>query len=188
MNFKLFNHRLGNVLKQRNFLLVLAMALLCLSFLLSFALIFKEEKVIMVPTELRQEVWLQGKQVSAAYLEEMGILYADLLLEQTPAGSAFRRDIILRNSTASGYGALKVKLLEEEKRLKKENFSTSFQPKSIKVERSKMAVEITGDLLRYVVDKRISQSRDTYRIEFEYHRGRLLIKTFQLIKSDRNEK
>ena len=41
--------------------------------------------------------------------------------------------------------------------------------------------------MRYVSKKLISQSRDEYRFEFEYKHGRLLIKSFQLLGSDKHE-
>ena len=187
MNVKLFNNRLGSLLQQRNFLVSMVAILIGLNLIQSLALLFREDKVVVVPADLRQEIWVKGNKVSMTYLEEMGILFADLILETTPKGAAFRRDVILRNSSASGYGSLRLKLLEEEKRLKKMNLSTSFQANSVKVDQNKLAVEIKGHLLRYVGEKRISQSLDVYRFEFEFHRGRLLIKSFKLIKSDKNE-
>jgi len=187
MNVNLFNNRLGNLLQQRNFLVSLVVLLIFLNFIQSLSLLFSDEKVVVVPADLRQEIWMKGNKVSLSYLEEMGVLFADLILETTPKGAAYRRDIILRNASASGYGALKQKLFEDEKRLKKMNLSTSFQPNSVKVDQNKRSVEIQGDLMRYVGEKRISQSRDVYRFEFEFHRGRLLIKSFKLIKSDKNE-
>ena len=42
-----------------------------------------------------------------------------------------------------------------------------------------------GDLMEYVGDKRISQGRETYRIQFENRSGRLLIEGFHVVKSDR---
>ena len=187
MNVKLFNSRLGSLLQQRNFLVSLVAILIGLNLIQAVSLVFTDDKSIVVPADLRQEVWMKGNKVSTTYLEEMGIVYADLILEVTPKGAVYRRDVILRNSSASRHGSLKQKLVEEEKRLKKRNLSTSFQANSVKVDQNKLSVEIKGDLVRYVGEKKISRSRDVYRFEFEFHRGRLLIKSFKLIKSDKNE-
>lgn len=187
MNIKLFNHRLGNLLKQRNALAALTGVALLLNLIQASALLLRDETVVVVPADLRQEVWMKGTKVSKSYLEEMAILYADLILETTPKGAAYRREIILRNASPKGYGALKQKLLEEEKRLKKQNLSTSFQANRITVNATKLMVEVHGDLIRYVGQKPVSRSRDVYQFTFELHRGRLLITSFKLIKSDKNE-
>lgn len=187
MKFNLMNARLGNLLQQRNALLTMSAGLLALNFVQAFLVMGKDERVVIVPPDVRQEFWVQKNKVSASYLEEMAILYADLILENTPSGAAFRRDIVLRNAASSGFGSLKTKLLEDEKRLKKEHLSTSFQANKVRVDPKNMRVEIKGDLMRYVGNKRISQSRDVYEFTFEYHRGRLLIQSFKLVKSDKND-
>lgn len=187
MKATLFKSRLGTLLQQRNLLVTLTTGLLALNFVQSFLVLGKDDRVVIVPPDIHREFWVQKNKVSASYLEEMAIVYADLILENTPSGAAFRRDIVLRNTASSGFGALKSKLLEDEKRLKKEHLSTSFQANHIKVDPQKMHVEIRGDLMRYVGYKRISQSRDVYKFEFEYHHGRLLIKSFRLVKSDKND-
>ena len=187
MRLSLMNARLGHILHQRNALLTLSFGLLALNILQAFLVLGKDERVVVVPPDVRQEFWVQKHTVSASYLEEMAIVYADLILENTPSGAAFRRDIILRHAASSGFGALKAKLLADEKRFKKEHLSTSFQANKVIVDPKKLRVEVQGDLVRYVGNKRISQSRDVYEFIFTYHRGRLLIQSFQLLKSNKNE-
>src|SRR5690606_39174428 len=108
----------------------------------------------------------------------------NLILESSPESAAYKRDIILRNTVSEGYGPLKTKLLEDEARLKKEHLTTSFQANSIKVDPENLLVELTGVLLHFVGEKRVTQTRDTYQFEFIYRHGRLLIKAFKLVTSD----
>jgi|JI6StandDraft_1071083.scaffolds.fasta_scaffold80638_3 conjugal transfer pilus assembly protein TraE len=187
MKVKLFHHRMTDLLGQRNSLLFVGAGLLALNFTQALFTFSKSERIVVVPADVRQEFWVEKNQVSASYLEEMAIVFTDLILENSPKGAAYRRDIILRHTAASGFGALKSQLLEDEARLKKEHLSTSFHANSIKVNPGALAVEIKGDLMRYVGDKRISQSRDVYELVFEYHRGQLLLKSFKLIGSDKND-
>jgi conjugal transfer pilus assembly protein TraE len=114
----------------------------------------------------------------------MALVYASLMLDCTPESAAYKRDIILRHTAPESHGLLKRRLLEEEQRLKKEHVTTSFQPNAIKVNSAHLTVDVTGDLLRFVGEKRISQSRDIYQFQFEYKAGRLSIKAFELINSD----
>ncbi|HUX80186.1 MAG TPA: type IV conjugative transfer system protein TraE [Alphaproteobacteria bacterium] len=184
MKLRLLNNRLGDLLHQRNLILALGLGLLGLNFTQALFTLFHSERIVVVPPDLKQEIWLEKNRVSASYLEEMALVFADLILESSPASAAYKRDIILRNTVSEGYGPLKTQLLRDEDQLKKDHVTTSFQPNAIKVDAHKLTVELTGDLLRFVGEKRISQSRDRYQFQFEYRVGRLLIKSFELISSN----
>lgn len=187
MNLRLLNGRLHHLLQQRNLLLSLAAALLLINFTQSLFTLFHRERIIIVPPDVRREFWIEKNKVSASYLEEMGLFFANLILESSPESAAYKRDIILRNTAAGGYGLLKAQLLRDEEQLKKEHVTTSFQASSITVNPDKLIVNLTGDLLRFVGEKRISQSRDTYQFQFDYQHSRLLIKSFNLLKTDQKE-
>ena len=184
MKIRLLKSRLGDLLQQRNLLLSLVVGLLIINFTQALFTLFRSERIIVVPPDINQEFWLEQNKVSPVYLEEMALFFADLILESSPSSAAYKREIILRHTISSGYGPLKIRLLEDEKRLKKEHVTTSFQANSVKVNPSKLNVELTGDLHRFVGEKRISQSRDTYQFKFDYRHGRLQIKSFKLIASD----
>lgn len=187
MKLRLSNGRLGDLLHQRNLLLSLVTVLLMINGIQALFTLFRDERVIVVPPDLNQKVWLEKNKVSASYLEEMALVFASLILESSPESAAYKRDIILRNAASESYGALKGTLLRDEKRLKKEHVTTSFQANALKVDPHNLKVDLTGDLLRFVGEKRISQSRDTYQFQFDYKAGRLLIKSFKLISTDHEE-
>lgn len=185
MKLRLLNTRLGDLLQQRNLLLTLVTILLLINFTQALFTLLRNERILVVPPDIHQEFWMEKNQVSPSYLEEMALFFAALILESSPESAAYKREIILRHATTNGYGPLKIRLLEDETRLKKEHVTTSFQSNAIKVMPHSLSVEITGDLLCFVGEKRISQSRDTYQFQFEYKSGRLLIRSFKLIASDK---
>jgi len=186
MRYRLLYGRMDHILHQRNALFALVVTLLGLNIIQAFTTFFKSERVVVMPPSVSREFWVEKGRVSPAYLEEMALFFAGFILEMSPESTAYKREIILRNTVSEGYGALKTKLLDDERRLKKERVVTSFQPNAVKVSPNTMAVEVTGDLLRFVGEKRISQSRDTYAFTFIYRNARLLIKSFQLIRSDKD--
>lgn len=186
MKLSLLYGRLDHLMHQRNALSALVAGLLSLNLLQAFVTVFREERIVVVPPDTKREFWLTQNRVSASYLEEMALFFAPLMLEVSPESAAYKRDIILRYTVSESYGALKAKLLEDEKRLQKEHVTTSFQLSAVKVRSREMQVEVTGDLSRFIGERRISQSRDTYRFTFVYRMGRLLIQSFQLIKSDQD--
>lgn len=187
MKIQLLNNRLSDLRQKRNAYLLFASLLLLSNLLLAVLAFFRDERVVIAPPQVSQTYWVESSRVSASYLEEMGLFYGFLLLDTSPANASYKRDMILKETVPHAYGALKAKLVEEENRIKKENVSTSFQANEVKVNPNTLSVELTGDLVSYVGDKRVSQSRDTYEFKFLYQYGSLLIESFQLIRSDKNE-
>ena len=72
------------------------------------------------------------------------------------------------------------KLLEDEQRLKANNLSTRFCPSGTAIFPDQLTVEVTGTLIGYVGDKKISQEQETYQIQFQNNSGRLLVAAFAL--------
>jgi conjugal transfer pilus assembly protein TraE len=186
MKIRLLIGRLDSLTHQRQALLTLVAFLLAIALTQALVLLLRGERVVVVPPEVTRRFWVSNTRVSAAYLEEMALFFGSLFLDVTPSSAAYKRDLILRHVVPESYGALKTKLLEDERRLKKDHVITSFQAVVLKVDASKGTVELTGDLLRFVGEKRISQSRDTYRLQLVYNVPHLLIQSFQLIRSDKN--
>jgi conjugal transfer pilus assembly protein TraE len=188
MDFTLNQHRLSALKFQRNVLAGGCMALLVINGVQSLCLFFRHERVIITPPQLTQGFWVEGNRFSPQYLEEMALHYAHFFLDVTEKNILYQGDILLRYVTPEAYGTVKAKLLEDEKRLKKNNLSTRFSPSDVVISPDQLKVDITGDLMSYVGDKKISQTRESYRFMFQNQSGRLLIAAFTLLKSDRNPK
>jgi conjugal transfer pilus assembly protein TraE len=170
---------LGVLLKQRNIFITAAAILLACNLLLSLSTFWRTEKVIVVPPEVKQSFWVEGGKISNSYLEEMTLFFAHLILDASPITASYQRDVLLRYATPESYGTLKTQLLEDEKRLIKDNLSISFRPASVVVDNAKLEAQITGDIIGYVGSQRISQTRETYKICYQYVQGKLLILSFQ---------
>lgn len=183
----LHKSRLGTLWQQRNLMTGLALVLLGLNALQVIHPLFRADRVVLVPFDLKREVWVERNRISASYLEEMALMFAGLILENSPGSAPYKRDIVLRHTDPRTYSTLKGQLLEEADRLKRDHVTTSFQATDVRVKPESLHVELTGDLTRFVGEKRISQSRDTYAFSFDYRYGHLLIQTFQLIRSDDHE-
>lgn len=186
MDFHLNQNRLSDLKFQRNVLAGVCVALLGINAAQSLCLFFRHDRIIVTPPQLTQGFWVEGKRFSPQYLEEMALHYAHFFLDVTEKNILYQGDILLRYVTPDAYGTFKAKLLEDEKRLKKNNLSTRFSPSDVSISPDQLTVDLTGELMSYVGDKKISQVRETYQIKFQNQSGRLLIAAFTLLKSDRN--
>lgn len=186
MEFHLHQNRLRDLKFQRNTAAGLCVILLSTNVIQSIGVLFRHERVIITPLQLSQGFWVEGNRFSPQYLEEMALHYAHFLLDVTEKTILYQGEIILRYVVPESYGTFKAKLFEDEKHLKTNQLSTRFAPSDVVISPEKLTVNISGDLLSYVGDKKISQARETYQFQFHNQSGRLLIKAFTLVKSDKN--
>jgi len=185
MDFQLNQNRLRDFKIQRNSIAGVCAILLTINAVQSLCLFFRHERVIITPPQLTQGFWVEGNQFSPQYLEEMALHYGHFILDVTEKNILYQGEILLRYVVPEAYGFFKAKLLEDEKNLKKNSLSTRFYAVESKVSPEDLTVELTGDLMSYVADKRISNVRETYQIQFENQSGKLLIKGFSLVKTER---
>ena len=187
MNLRFQKANLSRVQWQRNALGVLSAGLLFVVVLETILLFFKDTKTILLPAESKQGYWVEGNKFSASYLEEQGLYFTHLLLDVSPANILDQGEILLRYVDSKAYGEFKAKLLQEEQRLKRDSLSLNFIAVEAQVFPKDLALEIIGDLNGYVAGKKISTHRETYRVEFSSHKGRLFLKSFTVIKTDQED-
>lgn len=187
MKFTLYQKRIGNLSIQRNALLGLNCGLFTITLLLIVLLFFKNEKTIISPPELKQSYWVEGNRFSPSYLEEMALYFTHLLLDVTESNIMPQGEILLRYISPDSYGHFKAKIIQDEKKLKKEQLSLHFLAQDIHVFPSTLTAEVGGDLISYVGSQRVSSVRETYRIVFKQKLGRLFLESFQIVKSEKEQ-
>jgi conjugal transfer pilus assembly protein TraE len=183
MKFILFKKRLGHLSVQRNTLAGLTAILLLVVLLQVVLLFFKNERIIISPPELNQSYWIEGKRFSQSYLEEMALLFTHLLLDVTEESVIPQGEVILRYVRPEYYGTFKAKLLDDEKRLKKQQLSLNFRPKNFGFPKP-LVIDIQGILTSYVASQKVSQVQETYRLRFSQKSGRLFLDSFEVIQSE----
>jgi conjugal transfer pilus assembly protein TraE len=169
---------------QRNALGILSAGLLLVVILQMILLFFKDTKIIVHPPETRQEYWIEGNKFSPSYLEEQASYFAHLLLDITKDNLMYQGDILMRYVDPRAHGDFRMRMMEDQIRLKRDDLSLIFVPVTCEVFPESLAVEITGDLNGYVASKRISTHRETYRVQFSNIKGRLFLQSFKVLKTD----
>ena len=184
MKYVLHQKRKSGMQFQRNSMLGLSACLLLVVILQSLFLFFRHEKIILMPPELKQSFWVEGNTFSPTYLEEQGLYVAHLLLDVSEANILYQGEVVLRYTDPSHHSTFKAKILEDQKRLKKDNLALTFVPIECEVFPDSLTVEITGDLNGYVGSKKVTSHRETYRVSFDAKQARLFLKDFQTLKTD----
>lgn len=170
---------ISKVVVQRNAFLLFGVGMLISNFVLVLCVLYKTEKIILVPPQINKTFWLRGGEVSESYIEEMSVFLVDLLLDQTPANSSYKREMLLKYVDSSRFNEMQNKLMEQENYINENDISTDFNSVTITVDAEKKISKIDGDLITYVADKKISSERVSYLLGFEMVGGKLFLSNFE---------
>lgn len=186
MKLNLYHSKLADTFRQRNNLMLIAMLLLVTVSLQAFVIFYLSgrERVILVPPQLEQSVWIEGNKVSRSYLEQMTLFFSSLALNITPDNAGFKHQRLLQFIDPSVYGALKAKLAQEADVLKRRNLSTVFQPISLAINEDQAMVDIEGDFVTLIGQTETSSIRRTYRTQFLNRQGQWFVSEFKELNNE----
>lgn len=182
MNAAILQQNLSKLLKQRNHTVMLLIAMLVANIVLGLALLTSSERVVIVPSNIKQKFWVATNKVSSAYVEEMAIFLINQLLDVSAASANYQRELILRHVAPEYYNVLNKRLQKEAEYYKEEQVATAFKPVEIDIDESSTSATITGDLISFVGTKRVSQQRDSYALKFRLKNNELLLTSFELLE------
>lgn len=188
MKFKIAQNRMKDYESQRDKLLVLSISLLFVVMLETLCLLLKNERIIILPPEVKREFWAQGNRFSPEYLEEQAAYMASLALNVNQESYAYNTEILMRYADVNTYSYLREKFEKYQKLLKQNNASTRFDIKKVRVVPNRNKVYLTGIMNNFVGTKCINTTRENYAVEFKIQRGRLFLKDFKLIEEETNVK
>jgi conjugal transfer pilus assembly protein TraE len=183
MNKKIEHYRISYLLSQRNILGAVSALLLGIVTLQAIFLFFRNERIIISPPELHQSYWVEGNRFSEGYLEEMAAFYAHLLLDVSADTLLYQGEVALRAVDADSYSRIRTKLFADEKKLKKENVTSRFEPKKAIVSRDALEVQLKGTMTQFVSGKQVTSFEETFIIRFSAYKGKLFIKDFALMET-----
>jgi len=160
---------------QRNAFLTLSLFLSIAITVLAFLLLWKKERVVILPAALKSEIWIEGENFSPSFLEQYTEFVSNLVLNKTPASAPLKRATILKLTDPVFYDTFKKKLLEEEVSLMAQGASYSFFPVQITVNAEELTGRVVGDRATYVNGKKISENRESYLFGFRSNGSGLLL-------------
>lgn len=175
MNAEIHKVSLRSLTFQRNVFLAISGVLSISLMVFSSFLFLKSERVVIVPPVIEKEFWLDANNVSATYLEQFGYFIGQLILTKSSQSASSQRATILRHTSPSFSNVLGKKLIEEERKLEKEQASYVFFPTNIYTNIESKKVVITGNRTTYVSDKIVSNAEEKYVLSFAFNGSRLLL-------------
>jgi type IV conjugative transfer system protein TraE len=187
MKYLFARKRALNFEYQRNAMLGLSAVLLATVLLQSICLLFRNEKTIILPPEVRREFWVEGNRFSPEYLEEQAVYMAHLALDADKATFPYQTEILLRYADVGACAHLRERFEKRLKRLDRNNASAKFDVSEVTVYPEKNSATVSGNFMRFVGTKQTAAQRRSYRIDFTVRRGRLLLKDIQKVGGNEDE-
>ncbi len=176
------SHAVFRMTKQRNFLgLALIFSLLTL-FLLSYKLVGKTTKVVVVPSNITRTYEIDHT-VNRAYLEDMGKDIVWSMLNISKNSTDYSLTNLLKFTSAEANDKIKRYYLRSLAIIKRRSAITNFDIKRIWASEKTLSTYIEGNLFTYMGNKLISTNTQIYRISFKYEANKLLMTNFVQIKA-----
>ena len=155
------------LLKQRNMLAVICLALIGLVMVLVMLFASKDREIVLQPV-LTRPLAISSNGVTADYLEMVTRDTAIIALNRSPEALEYWMSQVLRIVHPSAYGRVKASLLKVVTEQKGSDVAQAFSMTGMTVDPKRLTSDVSGVLTVFVGKKVISSTRRTYRFRWSY--------------------
>ena len=183
---ELAHGRAQALLKQRNMLAVICLALIGLVIVLVMLFASKDREIVLQPV-LTRPLTISSNGVTADYLEMVTRDTALMTLNRSPENLDYWMDSILAIATPEAHGSLKRDLMKILNEQRGSSISQYFTLAGMKVDTEKLTSEVTGTLHTVVGSKSVTAEPKTFRFYWAYRGLTLQLKGFGMVtKADKD--
>ena len=158
---------------QRNYLAMIAALAGATCVGLTVHIIQTEQRVVLVPSALHQQVVVGTSQVDPEYVAAVGRDIAMVLMNRSPGTTDYINDVILRYAHPAHHGELRRQLFEIHQDAKARSVVSYFQPSNQVVDAPNLSVRFTGLAITMIGDKQVGRHEATIKLGFALDTGRL---------------
>lgn len=171
------------LLKQRNWLALLAAGLAAFIVVLFGVIASKDREVVLQPV-LSRPMTISSSSVAPDYLEAVTRDTAYLILNRSPDGLNYWMDNILKLVAPEFYGTIKTQLVKTVKEQSNTDIAQSFTMTGMTVDTKQLKSEVTGEIRTFVGDKLISTEKKTFQFSWKYSGVSLSLTGFGSVVAD----
>jgi conjugal transfer pilus assembly protein TraE len=143
------------------------------------------DRVTFLPPQIEKGFWIEADQVSRDYLDQMALFVLQLAFNVTPASVDFQNAALLKYAAPEAHGALEKAGRLSAERIKRDQISTLFSPRSVLHDRANgLRVAIQGELTTFVTDKASPPRAMTVLVAFRYDGGRTVVTSLKETSQD----
>lgn len=180
MDIDLAHDKSQSVLRQRNGLALLSLALGVVAVGSVFSAARKDREIVLVPT-LRTPLTLTSAKVSPDYLEMVTRDVAMVTLNRSPQSLTYWMDSILEVTDDQARGEVKKALMKVVAEQQGSQITQFFTPDAMHVAPDKLTSTVGGTLHTVVASKEVTSEHRTFRFTWTYNGVSLKLKGFGMI-------
>jgi conjugal transfer pilus assembly protein TraE len=141
----------------------------------------RQERIVLVPAGIHEEAksWISRTSASPDYLEQMTLYLLPLVTNFHPRTLDAQFALFLRYVAPDQYGAVKVQLLSQAERVRRNEFAQVFYVQQVEIKEG--TARATGILQRFVGKTKTSEEIATYEITYEIRYGRPVVVGIHLV-------
>jgi conjugal transfer pilus assembly protein TraE len=130
----------------------------------------------LTPPEINKSFWIDGKNLSAEWLEQMGEYVIVKFASATPSSIDAQNAQLLKMVHPSVHGELSVRWKAAASKLKLDAISRHFFPRDLLIDEQKRAVAIVGYTETWIADKKVpAPETKAYLVRFDFLGGHTTI-------------
>jgi conjugal transfer pilus assembly protein TraE len=180
MDINLAHDKSQRVLRQRNGLAVVCIALGIISVATVISASRRDREVVLVPT-LRTPLTLTSTKVSKDYLELVTRDVALVALNRSPQSLTYWMDSILEVTDEQARGQVKKALMKVVAEQQGSQITQFFTPDGMQVDPDHLTSTVGGTLHTVVASKEVTSEHRTFRFTWTYNGISLKLKGFGMI-------
>ncbi|NBB39104.1 MAG: conjugal transfer protein TraE [Proteobacteria bacterium ST_bin13] len=170
------------ILRQRNLLVLVAIALGTLSAILLLVTATRDREVILQPV-LGSPLTVNSAGVSREYLELITRDTAVLTLDRSPANLEYWMKSVLEITAPSAQGRVRADLMKIVNEQRGSSIAQFFTIQTMEIDPKNLWSTVTGDLHTIVGNKVVSKERRTFRFDWQYSGLSLKLAGFGMVTS-----
>jgi conjugal transfer pilus assembly protein TraE len=170
------------ILRQRNLLVVVAVALAGLAALLLMFGISRDREIVLQPV-LRSPLTVSSAGVSREYLEMITRDVVVLTLDRSPQNLEYWMNSVLAITSPRKQGKIKADLLKIIDEQRGTSIAQFFTIQSMEIDTRNLRSEVTGTLHTIVGEKVISKEQRRFRYDWEYEGLSLRLVGFGMVRA-----
>ena len=143
------------------------------------------DRVTFLPPQIEKGFWVEADQISRDYLDQMALFVLQLAYNVTPASVDFQNAALLKFAAPEAHGALEKAGRLAAERVKRDQISTLFSPRSVLHDKADgLRLVIQGELTTFVTDKASPPRAMTVLVAFRYDGGRTVVTSLKETSQD----
>lgn len=185
MDIKISTLKIEHLTKQRNMLSFLVVLLILSLLLLVIQSFSKDQKIILIPSEMSGSYEIDGNKFNDVYLIDRSNEVIRTILNITPANLTTSQEAVLRMVNPSSYSEVKKELEKISQKVNSHNITISFYPLATEVNTKSLTAKVMGEY-RTSFGRVNKKEKKVFKLKFINTGSKLALLEFKEISNAKN--